>query len=283
MQTMSGDARVRRLEDRRGGGHRRHVDHRGVGAGRPHRLGHGVEDRHLALERLPALARRHARHDAGAVLEHLARVERAVAAGDALHHAAGCSASTKMLMPPPAPAGPPARTASSMSLSARMPTPSRMRIASTSLVPVSRMTIGTFDLELAGGGDDAVGHVVGPGDAAEDVEEDRLHVRVGGDDLERVDDLLRARAAADVEEVGRLAAVVLHQVHRGHREPGAVHHAAHVAVELDEREVGPARRRLARLLGRVVAQHAEVGPPEELVVVDDDLGVEREHPRRRAW
>ena len=95
-----------------------------------------------------------------------------------------------------------------------------------------------LDLELAGGGDDAVGDVVGAGDAAEDVEEDRLHVRIGGDDLERVDDLLRVRAAADVEEVGRLAAVVLHQVHRRHREAGAVHHAADVAVELDEREVG---------------------------------------------
>ena len=33
-----------------------------------------------------------------------------------------------------------------MSLSARMPTPSRIRIASASLVPVRRMTIGTVTL-----------------------------------------------------------------------------------------------------------------------------------------
>ena len=60
-------------------------------------------------------------------------------------------------------------------------------------------------------------------DAAEDVEQDRLHVRVGGDDAERVHDLLGIRRAADVEEVRRLAAVVLHEVHRRHREAGAVH------------------------------------------------------------
>src|SRR6476469_7903053 len=56
---------------------------------------------------------------------------------------------------------------------------------------------GHVHLELAGGGDDAVGHVVGPGDAAENVEQNRLHVRIGGDDLERVDDLLGTGAAAD--------------------------------------------------------------------------------------
>src|SRR5690606_16507552 len=91
--------------------------------------------------------------------------------------------------------------------------------------------------ELPGGGDDAVGHVVGPGDAAEDIEEDGLHVRIAGDDPERIDDFLRVRAAADIEEVGGRTAVVLDQVHRGHGEAGAVHHAADVTVELDESEV----------------------------------------------
>jgi len=88
-----------------------------------------------------------------------------------------------------------------------------------------------------GGGHDTVRDVVGAGDAAEDVEQDRLDVRIGRDDAERVDDLLRIRRAADIEEVRRLAAVVLHEVHRRHRETGAVHHAADVTVELDEGEV----------------------------------------------
>ena len=51
-------------------------------------------------------------------------------------------------------------------------------------------------------------------------------------------DLLGAGAAADIEEVGRLAAVELDRVHRRHRQTGAVDDAADVAVELDERDAG---------------------------------------------
>src|SRR5690606_22111495 len=93
-----------------------------------------------------------------------------------------------------------------------------------------------IDLDALCGRDDAVGDVVAAGDAAEGVEADHLHVRVGGDDAQRVDDLLRVRAAADVEEVRRLAAVELDQVHRRHCEACAVHTRADVAIELDERE-----------------------------------------------
>ena len=45
--------------------------------------------------------------------------------------------------------------------------------------------------------------------------------------------LVLVGAAADVEEVGRLAAVVLDQVHRAHRQAGAVDQAGDVAVEAD--------------------------------------------------
>ncbi len=156
-----------------------------------------------------------------------------------------------------------------------MPTPCRIRIASASLVPVSRITIGTLTWNCAGRRHDAVGDVVGPRDPAEDVEENRLDRGIAGDDPEGVDDLLGIRAAADVEEVGRLAAVVLDEVHRRHRQAGAVHHAADVAVQLDEREVGAPRRHLAGLLRALVAEQRQVGPPVQLVVVDHDLGVER--------
>src|SRR5690606_34029215 len=68
---------------------------------------------------------------------------------------------------------------------------------------------GHIDFDALCCGDDAVGDVVAAGDAAEDVEADHLHVRIGGDDAQRVHHLLRVRAAADVEEVRRLAAVEL--------------------------------------------------------------------------
>ncbi len=83
--------------------------------------------------------------------------------------------------------------------------------------------------------------LVAAGDAAEDVHEDRLDVRVGEDQAHRGRDPLGAGAAADVEEVRGLAAGALHEVHRGHREAGAVDHAADRAVELDEADVVPAR------------------------------------------
>jgi len=51
-------------------------------------------------------------------------------------------------------------------------------------------------------GDDAIGHRIAGGDAAEDVHKDAAHGRVGQDDLEAVGHHLRRRAAADVEEVG---------------------------------------------------------------------------------
>src|SRR3546814_20857455 len=66
-----------------------------------------------------------------------------------------------------------------------------------------------------------------------DVDEDTLDRRVLQDDLERRGDLFLVGAAADVQEIGREGAVQLDDVHRRHREPGAIDHAADVAVELD--------------------------------------------------
>ena len=44
-------------------------------------------------------------------------------------------------------------------------------------------------------------------------------------------------AAADIEEVGRLAAIELDDVHRRHGEARAIDHAADLAIELDVGEV----------------------------------------------
>ena len=49
-----------------------------------------------------------------------------------------------------------------------------------------RMTMGTAHAEVLDGGDDALRQDVAAQDAAEDVDEHRLHVRVGHQDLERV-------------------------------------------------------------------------------------------------
>ena len=62
-------------------------------------------------------------------------------------------------------------------------------------------------------------------------------MRVGGDDLEGLGDLFLGRPAAHVEEIGRLGAIELDDVHRRHREARAIDHAADLAIQRDVVEV----------------------------------------------
>src|SRR5258708_27969525 len=94
--------------------------------------------------------------------------------------------------------------------------------------------------------------------------------------------LLGVCRPADVEEVGRLSAVVFHQVHRGHREACAVHDATDVALELDEGQMRIARLHLTRLFGGFVAQRLELRATIQLVVLARSLCVGApDVPRRR--
>src|SRR5439155_17009849 len=63
-----------------------------------------------------------------------------------------------------------------------------------------------LDAQVAHGGDHALGQDVAAQDAAEDVDEDGLHLGVGQEDAERALDLVRAGPAAHVQEVGGAAA-----------------------------------------------------------------------------
>ena len=111
-------------------------------------------------------------------------------------------------------------------------------------------------LLLGAGLDQAAGDLVAAGDPAEDVDEDRVDLRVGQDQAHRRGDLVGPRPAADVEEVRRLAAGPLDEVHRRHRQAGAVDHAADRAVELDERQPGLARLLSAGCLLVGIAQRS---------------------------
>ena len=79
---------------------------------------------------------------------------------------------------------------------------------SSTFVPSRRTTSGTFSPTSLTRRDHAGRDHVALHDAAEDVDENALHLRIGRDDLERRRHLLGGGAAADVEEIGRLAAVV---------------------------------------------------------------------------
>ena len=154
------------------------------------------------------------------------------------------------------------------------PLDARMSLPCCTLVPSSRTTSGTLQVDLACCRDDALGDDVAAHDAAEDVDEDALHGRIAEDDLERRGDLLLRGAAADVEEIGGLAAFELDDVHRRHGEAGAVDHAADVAVELDVGEVVFRRLDLHRILFGEVAQRLEIRVTELGIVVEADLGIE---------
>ena len=101
------------------------------------------------------------------------------------------------------------------------------------------------------------------------------------DQAHRGRDLVGPRAPADVEEVRRLAAGSLHEVHRRHREAGAVDHAADRAVELDEADAGLASLEVGRVLLVEVAQRLQPGVAGERRVVERDLRVEADQSLRR--
>ena len=125
--------------------------------------------------------------------------------------------------------------------------------------------------------DDALGHLLAAGDAAEDVDEDGLHVLVEVDHLERRGHHVGVGAAADVEEVGGAAADLVDDVERAHRQAGAVGDDADGAVEADVLQVLLAGQLLAlvELLGGPVLVPLRVA--ERGVVVEADLGVEGVH------
>ncbi len=126
------------------------------------------------------------------------------------------------------------------------------------------------------------GDLVAAGDAAEDVEQHGLDLRVGEDHLDGAGDRVGLRAAAGVEEVRGLAAGALDDVERRHHQPGAVAEDADVAVELHVGQAAVLGHPLLRILGREVAQLGVLRVTEQGVVVERDLRVERPDLRARA-
>ena len=188
-------ARVDRFEDRVGGAGRRNEDARSRSAPVSFTASFdGVEDGHLCLRtsrrRAPGVT---PRDDLRAVLDHLLRVERARAAGDALDESL-VSLSTRMLI-----CRPPFATAATIFCA-----PSAIvvgglnREAALAQDLAPELDVRAFEAhderhlepELLRRGDDARRDDVALHDAAEDVDEDRLHLRALQDHLEGLGDLL---------------------------------------------------------------------------------------------
>ena len=127
----------------------------------------------------------------------------------------------------------------------------------------------------------ALGDHVAAHDAAEDVDQDAFDVRVRQDDLERRGHPLLGGAAAHIEEVRRRRAIQLDDVHRRHRQSGAVHQAADVAVQRHVIQVVLGGFEFLRILLALVAQLLQFGMAEQRVVVEAELGIQRDRRRRR--
>src|SRR5262249_54036311 len=113
-----------------------------------HGLGDAVEDRHAVHVLAPAPGR-HAGHHLGAVGQHLLGVEAAVAAGDPLHDQARVAVDQDAHAATSCALAITVRTPSSIDMVAARPFSERIFRASSSLVPVRRMTRGTCSGELS--------------------------------------------------------------------------------------------------------------------------------------
>ena len=223
---------------------RRDVDAARVGAGLADGLGDRVEDRHPAVEGLlAALVGGDPGDDPGPVLEHRPGVELALPAGDPLDDQAGLASDEDAHRP--AAAGGGAVAAARAAATALAAASSRLAavakwLASRRVGRLRRVRADDPDDHRHVAGlhgtrlDQAPGDLVAARDPAEDVDQDRGDLGIGQDQAHRRRHLVGPRPAADVEEVGGLAAGPLDEVHRRHRQPGAVDHAADRAVELDE-------------------------------------------------
>lgn len=75
-----------------------------------------------------------------------------------------------------------------------------------------------------------LGNGIAPDDPPKDIHKDGGDLGIGGDEVKGLFDGLWCSAAADIEEVGGLAAVELDDVHCCHCEASAVYEAANVTV-----------------------------------------------------
>lgn len=90
---------------------------------------------------------------------------------------------------------------------------------------------GHVQIQILGGGDDTLGNDITTHNTTEDVDQNAKHLRIGSDDLEGGLDRLGSGTTTDIQEIGRFTAIQLNDIHGGHGQTGAVHHAADSAIQ----------------------------------------------------
>src|SRR5690606_20262043 len=116
-----------------------------------------------------------------------------------------------------------------------------------SVVALQAHNYGHFYTNLFHGTNHAFGDHVAAHYAAEDIDEYRFNRIVGENNFKGFNHTLFGRTAAHVEEVGRLAAVQLNDIHGAHGQASTVDHAADVAIECHIVQLPGSRVSFARI------------------------------------
>ena len=111
-------------------------------------------------------------------------------------------------------------------------------------------------------------------DPAEDINKDSFHVLVRQQNAKGVLHLLGGCASTNIQKVCRTAAGKFDDVHRGHRQARAVHHACDVAVELDVIQAELAGLDFQGIFFVEIAQFLDVLVAIKRVVIEVHFGIE---------
>jgi hypothetical protein len=114
---------------------------------------------------------------------------------------------------------------------------SNMVRPSSWFVPTSLITSGTFKSSSFRAMSRPLAMSSQRVDSAEDIDEYRLDFGIPQNNFQGVGHLLRIGAAAHIQEIGRISAVVFDNVHCGHGQAGAVHHAPDIAIQADKTQI----------------------------------------------
>src|SRR6185437_2993543 len=273
------DAGIGRLENGVSRTRGRHVDHAGSRARLLHRILDGIEHRQAEVLLTPA-PRRHATNELRAVGDGLLGMEGALLPGEALADHLGVLVDQNAHACKPLLAG---RKGDDLARGICQiggggdgeAAAGQRRARFLRIRAFEANDDGYLHTHILDGIDHTVSDEVAADDAAEDVDQDRTDLGIRKYELECGGHPLTGRPAADVEEVGRLAAVQLDEVHGRHRESRAVDHARDITVQGNVVELMLTGTALHRVFLAGIAQLRKIRMPEYRVGIDVDLGIER--------
>ena len=120
-----------------------------------------------------------------------------------------------------------------------------------------------------------MGYAVAPHNSTKNIDQNCFHVGILKNDAERRFNALGICCAAYVQEISRASSGHLDDVHGGHRQTGAVHHATHGPVQFHKIQTGFAGFYFRGVFFAQITQGSQFGMAEQSVVVQRHLGVYR--------